>query len=369
VFATLLEAMRKFFRGLRSALTGSGYETSDDVFGKVERGELKSAKAAKAEEAKPSLRNDRNSGKFGRDEQTISTRKPTSAKPLENPLTDKLNVGIGVVKEDPKLLAKHAQLVKDDPLMGDFKSDSDEATINHFIEALKDNLLYLWNGTPKKIRDRSRNWYNGANRIANNLAQGADISERAASGVLAALSPQTPWDVNVSQAARVITIWKYHQDTVADQSMTDWFDTKINELKKKDIVPDVMIRTRDAIAGKSFKDVEGTGLQPWWLRAYDETHHSREYHLVAPEGESAGLMKKKDGSPANMPWGNTGNIEKALSILNNDSMENISEQMGDAHKVRSFYNNIVYPDSPDEHVTIDTHAAVSYTHLTLPTSP
>lgn len=55
LFATLLEAMRKFFRGLRSALTGSGYETSDDVFGKVERGELKAAKAAKAEEAKPSL--------------------------------------------------------------------------------------------------------------------------------------------------------------------------------------------------------------------------------------------------------------------------------------------------------------------------
>jgi hypothetical protein len=485
LFSTLLDAMRKFFRNLRSAFTGAGYETADDVFGKVERGELKATKAkeqpAKAsvrelsakdrnevespedlqeksrnrmlleshakslaeynkltpqlqkkldayrfaerraestmtkygnqmdrsqsqsaitrawnafntafkdtygrsmtdEEnfahrsdfqrsideylgkevpTKRSLRNDRSYGKFGPNEETISTRKPTSAKPLENHLTDKLNVGIGVVKEDPKLMAKHAQLVKDDPLMGNFKSDSDEATINHFIDALKDNLLYLWKATPKKIRDRSTNWYKGANRIANNLADGAGISERASSGVLAALSPQTPWDVNVSQAARVITIWKDQQNTVTDQSMTDWFDSKINELKKKDISPDVMTRTRDSIAGKSFKELEGTGLQPWWLRAYDETHHSREYHLVAPEGESAGLMKKKDGSPANMPWGNTGNIEKALSILNNDSMENISEQMGDAHKVRSFYNNIVYPDSPDEHVTIDTHAVAA----------
>jgi hypothetical protein len=313
---------------------------------------------------KASLRSDRNSGKFKPNEKTISTRKPTSAKPVENLYTDKLNVGIGVVKDDPKILAKHAELVRNDPLMGDFKSDSDEATIDHFIEALKSNLLSLWNATPKAIRDRSANWYNGANKIANNLAQGAGVSEQAASGVLAALSPQTPWDVNVSQAARVITVWKNHQNTVADSAMIDWFDSKIKEIDKKAKPEEkgksnVMIGIRDAIKGKSFKDVEGTGLQPWWLRAYDETHHSREFHLVAPEGKSAGLMTKKDGSPANMPWGNTGNIEKALSILRNDSMENISDQMGDAHKVRSFYNNIVYPDSPDEHVTIDTHAVAA----------
>ena len=357
LFTTLLNNMRQFFEALRNSFNGAGYMTSDDVFGKIERGELSAGNKTGTTE-KASLRSDRNSGKFGPEEETISTRKPTSVKPIENPDTDKLNVGIGVVKEDPKLLAKHAELVKNDPLMGEFKSTSDEETINHFIDSLKDNLLYLWNATPKDIRNRSKNWYKGANKIANNLADASGISERAASGVLAALSPQTPWDTNVSQAARVITIWKNHQDTVADGSMINWFDSKIDEIKKK-TDPKVMIGIRDDIDGKSFKDVEGTGLQPWWLRAYDETHHSREYHLVAPEGKSAGLMTKKDGTPANMPWGNTGNIEKALSILRNDSMKNISDQMGDAHKVRSFYNNIVYPDSPDEHVTIDTHAVAA----------
>jgi hypothetical protein len=309
-------------------------------------------------EERKSLRSDRNSGKFSPEEETISTRKPTSVNPTENPDTDKLNVGVGVVKEDLKLLAKHADLVRNDPLMGQFKSDSDEATINHFVDALKDNLLYLWNATPKDIRNRSKNWYKGANKIASTLAEAAGISKRSASGVLAALSPQTPWDVNVSQAARVITIWKNHQNTVADSAMKNWFNSKINEIKQKGN-PEEMLRIRNAINGKSFKDVEGTGLQPWWLRAYDETHHSREYHLVAPEGKSAGVMTKKDGEPSNIPWGNTKNIEKALSILNDDSLKNISDQMGDAHKVRSFYNNIVYPDSPDEHVTIDTHAVAA----------
>jgi predicted transcriptional regulator len=56
LFAQLLNAMRKFFRALRSALNGAGYETAEDIFGKVERGELKATKAAESKEAKPSLR-------------------------------------------------------------------------------------------------------------------------------------------------------------------------------------------------------------------------------------------------------------------------------------------------------------------------
>jgi len=56
LFAQLLNAMRKFFRNLRAALNGAGYETAEDIFGKVERGELKATKAAEGEEAKPSLR-------------------------------------------------------------------------------------------------------------------------------------------------------------------------------------------------------------------------------------------------------------------------------------------------------------------------
>jgi len=55
LFAQLLNAMRKFFRNLRAALNGAGYETAEDIFGKVERGELKATKAAEGEKSKPSL--------------------------------------------------------------------------------------------------------------------------------------------------------------------------------------------------------------------------------------------------------------------------------------------------------------------------
>ena len=56
LFATLLQKMQDFFRALRSAFTGAGYETADDVFGKVERGELKATKKAAEQPAKASIR-------------------------------------------------------------------------------------------------------------------------------------------------------------------------------------------------------------------------------------------------------------------------------------------------------------------------
>jgi len=62
-----LKQMQDFFRALRSAFTGAGYETADDVFGKVERGELKTTKKATAGE-KESLRT-------STDEVPLSTRR------------------------------------------------------------------------------------------------------------------------------------------------------------------------------------------------------------------------------------------------------------------------------------------------------
>lgn len=58
-------------------------------------------------------------------------------------------------------------------------------------------------------------------------------------------------------------------------------------------------------------------------------------------------------------WGSIGEITKAVSILQDGSLRNISEQLGTEHKVRNFYNNIVAPNSPLGDVTIDTHAVAA----------
>lgn len=85
----------------------------------------------------------------------------------------------------------------------------------------------------------------------------------------------------------------------------------------------------------------------------------RYYNIVNPDGTPMGLSLKKDGNPAKNTWGSVGEISKAVSILNDGSLQNISEQLGGEHKVRNFYNNIVAPNSPSKDVTIDTHAVAA----------
>ena len=58
-------------------------------------------------------------------------------------------------------------------------------------------------------------------------------------------------------------------------------------------------------------------------------------------------------------WSQFNHIAKALSVIEDGSIENISKQLGDAHKVRNFYNNIVDPNSKNGHITADTHAAAA----------
>jgi hypothetical protein len=49
-------------------------------------------------------------------------------------------------------------------------------------------------------------------------------------------------------------------------------------------------------------------------------------------------------------------ISDAVVLEANGNREVISAAMGEAHKVRSFYNNILDPNSPNGDATMDTHA-------------
>jgi hypothetical protein len=61
------------------------------------------------------------------------------------------------------------------------------------------------------------------------------------------------------------------------------------------------------------------------------------------------------GAPEKVAWGGLDSIAKAIKIMQDGSLENISKNLGENHKVRSFYNNIIEPNSPHQDVTADTH--------------
>jgi hypothetical protein len=55
MMAALFKRMQQFFAALKQALTGAGFESADEIFGKIERGELKAGKETGGTETKLSL--------------------------------------------------------------------------------------------------------------------------------------------------------------------------------------------------------------------------------------------------------------------------------------------------------------------------
>src|SRR5262249_22687488 len=49
----------------------------------------------------------------------------------------------------------------------------------------------------------------------------------------------------------------------------------------------------------------------------------------------------------------------AVKILENGSVADINNVMGQGHKIRNFYNNLINPMSRSGHTTIDTHAVAA----------
>jgi hypothetical protein len=93
-----------------------------------------------------------------------------------------------------------------------------------------------------------------------------------------------------------------------------------------------------------------------YVRAYDVANNRRGYRVITPGGEFGDFVLKADGTEAGTGWGSLSEISKAVSVIEDPSIDNISRKMGQAHKVRNFYQNIRDPNDPFGPVTVDTHA-------------
>lgn len=239
------------------------------------------------------------------------------------------------------------------------------------IRTVVDNLLWLHDKMPSVVRERAKLWYNGANRIATGWAAEFKLDARRVAGVLAVLSPQKDWFMNVTLAERVLRIFTNHSNEVWTPAMSAWVDSYINAS------PTVNEREKRAelrgIASKAegkftLADMDGREAAIF-LRVFDETYFPRQYRLVTPEGGFGDLVTNSDpdlvdpdadpAEPGSVAWGAYDTIGKALRVLrapDSKIASTVSAEMGKEHKVRNFYNNIIAPNSAEGHVTIDTHA-------------
>jgi hypothetical protein len=280
----------------------------------------------------------------------VSTRLPTAKKAIEDPLANRLVIDLQATKADPEAFTHNVGLVRQYPNFVS-RARTPDRQAEDFITQVKDNLLWLHDKVPETTRQRSKLWYDGARNITDRFSADYGVPDQAVSGVLAVLSPQKDWFMNVSLGQRVLDIATKQQGARWDSSMDEM--AKII-WSKPQYAPMV-----DAIRGKTLGEITDPGLKAMWLRTYDQAKLPREHQIVSPEGDFVGVRTNADGSPTKTGWGSLNEIGKAIVILEDPTLPTISTNLGQQHKVRNFYNNIYAPQDPAGHVTIDTHAVAA----------
>jgi hypothetical protein len=282
---------------------------------------------------------------------TVSTRLPTAVKATEDPLANNLSIDFEAVKSDPEAFKYNMGLIQQYPNFAS-KARNPEKRAEDFIDEVKNNLLYLYDKVPEQTRERSKLWYDGARNITTKWSEQYQIPDQAVSGVLAVLSPQKDWFMNVSLGQRVLDIMGTKQTTKWDNTMSEMAKVIWSKPQYAPMV--------DSIKGKALDEITDPGLKAMWLRTYDQAYNPREHQIVTPEGDFAGLRMNADGkTPTKTGWGSLNEIGKAIVILEDPSKASISNNLGAMHKVRNFYNNIYAPNDPTGAVTIDTHAVAA----------
>lgn len=212
-----------------------------------------------------------------------------------------------------------------------------------------------------ELAERSQQWYVGAHNIAKRFGERFGVPHHVAAAVLASQSPQRDWYQNVSLGERIMHIHKNHQNT-------GW-SPEMEAITKKVFKPEDPEHKRilSSIRGKSLGELTDPLHKAGWIRTYDEAHHPRHHRLITPEGEFAEHATNENGKRTGTSWGDFKTIAKGvIAMESGGDMKKISASVGKQHKVRSFYNNIIQPNTPKiispagedpRDVTVDTHAA------------
>ena len=294
-----------------------------------------------------------------RDADRISQRLPTAVRAKEDGVRDNLKLTIEDLLANNKQKSRAAELIRNYNIITEEEAENatDEQIIEILTERLADNLLFVYDSVDPETRQRSKLWYIGANRIANEIAKKYGVGVEQVAAVMASLSPQKDWYQNVSLAERVVDIKSTKMDFVPTPEMQA---TARRIFSKAEYQPmlNVIFRQGRNMPLSEYKDAPL--LEAMFIRIYDETYNDRGYNIVSPDGEDLGFSRNADGSKSVVAWGSNNEIAKAVQSL--DNAEAIAFAMGDRHKVRNFYNNIIAPNSLDGDVTSDTHA-VAAAHL------
>lgn len=210
--------------------------------------------------------------------------------------------------------------------------------------------------------------------MVDEIAADLGVEPWQAAALMAVLSPGRSWDQNVWQAKFIAKM--VGDNPILDDEMVGLidalrlhdFETKLEEYLKGNTkqLPRMLDIDASPFKGQSVRDLmsseEGLDVLALFARAYGMKTAVKDHDpdsgwrpdQVVLENEKSALA----GSPVwEAPqWQSFDNLRKALQVLAADGEDYglLDSALGSSHKVRSFFNNILFPyDGRD--ATIDVH--------------
>jgi hypothetical protein len=313
----------------------------------------------------------------------ISQRRPTSKKMVGASLRNNLLVDVASMKLEPGIFEHNIDIVNSYAGFKVVPGETPEQTLKRFKKHVVDNLLWLHDKMDPKLRQRAKLWYDGARKITDRLAAQYNLPDTTVAAVLAGLSPQKDWFQNVSLAERAIDIAVTKRDVPFDDDMIKYAMSvpsiaeyapmlqamngmTLNDMKSKSF-EDFLARKHNQILAGVFDAEQATKIvsgdatlaKAIFIRVYDEMNNPRSYSIITPEGDKGAIATTAKGKASNVAWGSFTEGGKVANAIEDGTKESIDTLLGDKHKIRNFYNNIISPNSKDGSVTIDTHAVAA----------
>lgn len=221
-----------------------------------------------------------------------------------------------------------------------------------------------------------QDWYEEANRAAQEIADRYGLSRTETAGMIAAMSPQQPWGDNVTAAEYVAkALSEKHAvqvDSLLNRSMTklvgnpakpvtktmyEWAQSETDGPKgsRKMDGKTHKMPTPDELRGKTIDQ-----LDPYVAAAIMKAHAQMGYRVEGigdnKEGEQLKTIDDLTGLPAPVKFTcGVHHMGRAVRIAQGES----PDQVLNGHKVRSFYNNISGDKSAgtySDDATVDSHA-------------
>lgn len=318
---------------------------------------------------------------------TLSTRVPTAVnvdKPLHGMGTTLSEIPLAVAHDHARAIVSRVPGFQHLRKLNGFRSnaseESQEELVKAVVDQVADNVVEVFDRSPNP--EVTRQWYDAANKLSADLAAEFGMHKDTAAAVAAALSPQADWDMNVQQARIVMEGYQRLQNGPVTTSDIKLINRVISEQHAKKVAAwERRVKKQEDLGNYTKADeIRSRPPQPaQHLRAADvrtgadlSSEHmaylirqqvgSSTFHRMQLTGEDGGYtistepVRTKSGKLADMRWQSYGPLTDAVEIMRDPRAATISAALGGQHKVRSFYNNIAYPNDAQADVTMDTHA-------------